>query len=173
MTYTYCQRKNNGGISIHTLLAESDCFRRKQQTSSAYFNPHSPRREWRMNSSVIVKMMTFQSTLSSQRVTAKSPKCSILLIGILHTYHIFYISIFYFNTYITFFPIKYRCESPWYFMFTWHSHLQKKNTLHKCAEYSFACWYFYSKYQKYFPIQQSLLSLSHTPGRKKSSAGSI
>ena len=63
------QGSKRDGISIHTLLAESDAAASVLPAVLLYFNPHSPRREWRNRSDYNIWLRLFQSTLSSQRVT--------------------------------------------------------------------------------------------------------
>ena len=64
-----CLNPLTSGISIHTLLAESDFYLCHLTTILLNFNPHSPRREWRSQELYYHLKHRFQSTLSSQRVT--------------------------------------------------------------------------------------------------------
>ena len=75
-----CLNPLTSGISIHTLLAESDAAMQTGGRFAGYFNPHSPRREWLFSVYVNYGCLGFQSTLSSQRVTLQSGRlCNIRL----------------------------------------------------------------------------------------------
>ena len=57
-------------ISIHTVLADCDAAIADILAQTEDFNPHSPRRLWHFTSSFWLVVSIFQSTQSSQTVTA-------------------------------------------------------------------------------------------------------
>ena len=59
-------------ISIHALLAESDCFLLNQQSQVQHFYPRSPCGERLTYTRETVKQMEFLSTLSLRRATGKT-----------------------------------------------------------------------------------------------------
>ena len=61
--------RRQAGISIHTFLAEGDCFFAVAAFLLSYFNPHLPRRRRLLVIWYCLALFIFQSTPSSQKAT--------------------------------------------------------------------------------------------------------